>query len=477
MNGLKLFADIKQHGSFREMMILIKDPIPSVNQSKRGNLYEKTWDLIIKFGIIPDLTNYTHFQGNINTGILNKVSNLETYINNLSVFSRGSGGSSDITCYNETADEWLFISSKFYINDANKSIDDYDIAQIMAAILENQHKYKKYKIWLLVNNKNKVNDIINASGDSSKHLKKNINNILDLNDLEHYFKILKKLINNIHNVSELSLARPILLLRFHQDLITHNQMIKIEGGSRELLLGAKARSGKTYCVGGLLIKYYKKYNKLNALIITPCPTETMPQFTDDLFNKFRDFIPFNILEIKRSADISTEKIPDNNIIIISKQLLDGYVGENSIKPFTNIDLDFIIFDENHFHGTTDKVSDIYSSYVSNNTIKLYLTATYIKSLNKWNIPPECCFYWSIEDEQLCKKRDFIGLAERHANVELFNHYDLSVYDNMPELKIISITQDSMRYDELYSRIEKTKYGYSSGTFVCGKYSNEVNLLL
>ena len=259
MNGLKLFTDIKQHESFEKMMTLIEDPIPSVKQSKRGNLYEKTWDLIIKFGIIPELINYTHFQGNINTSILNKVSNLETYINNLSVFSRGSGGSSDITCYNEITDEWLFISSKFYINDANKSIDDYDIAQIMAAILENQHRYKKFKIWLLVNNKAKVNNIITASGDSSKHLIKHINNILDISDLEDAFKLLKKLIKNIDvcDIGVILHPRPILSLRFHQDLIIHNQMLKIEEGSRELLLGAKARSGKTYCVGGLLIKYYK----------------------------------------------------------------------------------------------------------------------------------------------------------------------------------------------------------------------------
>ena len=73
---------------------------------------------------------------------------------------------------------------------------------------------------------------------------------------------------------------------------------KIDEGEKDLLLGAKARSGKTYCVGGLFVKYYKKYNKLNALIITPAPTETLSQFTDDLFHKFRDFIGINIIEIK-----------------------------------------------------------------------------------------------------------------------------------------------------------------------------------
>jgi hypothetical protein len=67
---------------------------------------------------------------------------------------------------------------------------------------------------------------------------------------------------------------------------------------KELLLGAKARSGKTYCVGGLFNKYNKKFGYLNALIITPAPSETIPQFTDDLFCKFGDFIGINIVEIK-----------------------------------------------------------------------------------------------------------------------------------------------------------------------------------
>jgi site-specific DNA-methyltransferase (adenine-specific) len=235
--------------------------------------------------------------------------------------------------------------------------------------------------------------------------------------------------------------------------------------------------GKTYCVGALFIKYYKQYNKLNALIITPSPTETMPQFTDDMFNKFRDFNHINIIEIKCSADIPTVELPKNNIIIISKQLLDGYVGDGIILPFANINLNFIVFDENHFHGTTDKVSDIYKTYATEDTIKLYLTATYIKSLYKWNIPTKCCFYWNIEDEQLCKKRDFAGLATRHDNVELFKHHDLSVYDKMPEMYIITNTKDSTRYDDLYLRVKDTQYGYSNGTLLSGSYSDEVDLLL
>ena len=42
-------------------------------------------------------------------------------------------------------------------------------------------------------------------------------------------------------------------------------MERIDEGEKELLLGAKARSGKTYCVGGLFIKYHEKYSVLKRI--------------------------------------------------------------------------------------------------------------------------------------------------------------------------------------------------------------------
>ena len=46
----------------------------------------------------------------------------------------------------------------------------------------------------------------------------------------------------------------------------------------------------------------------------------------------------------------------------------------------------IVFDENHFSGTTDLSKAILSSYSTDKTIKIYLTATYSKPLQEWNIP-------------------------------------------------------------------------------------------
>ena len=136
---------------------------------------------------------------------------------------------------------------------------------------------------------------------------------------------------------------------------------------RSFLWGCKCRSGKTYMVGGIIIKHFNQRKHTNTLIITPSPTETTKQFTDDLFNKFIDFQPFNIVNLDSSLKIKNLELKENNIIVISKQLLQNYTKNKTIINIKNLKLDFIVFDENHFTGTTDISKHIFSSYSGCNT--------------------------------------------------------------------------------------------------------------
>ena len=488
MNGIELFERIQQVSTFGELLHSINGKTKSETQSKRGNVFEKVWDIIIKFGFNIILSNdiYDHYEGNINTCKLKKVDNLETYLQKMIIFSKGKGGSSDITLKHKLTEKWVFMSSKFYLDDSKKSIDNYDVEKILASTKQHAHKYKEYDIYLLVNNKQKVLDIISSCQSTNNYIKENIHHILDLGDLEICFQNLKLFIQNItiHEVNfKFCNAKIPLESRFHQNLITHKQMERIDEGEKELLSGQKARSGKTYCVGGLFIKYHKKYLSLNALIITPAPTETLSQFTDDLFNKFIDFNGINIIEIKKGTDFETMILQENNIIIVSKQLIDDYVYDKKIVLIQQLNLDFIVFDENHFHGTTQMSKNILQSYSSSKTIKLYLTATYAKPLHEWNIPLECQFYWDIEDEQLCKRRDIQGLVEKHGEDVLLFLTDenkkqlLSVYDKMPDLHILTNMMDRKRFEVIKERIKDTSYGFSNSTLLSGNFPNEVDLIL
>ena len=488
MNGIELIERIKQVSTCLEILQSINGKTTGETQSKRGNVFEKCWDLIIKLGLYSSLSNdnYDHYEGNINTCKLKKVDNLETYLQKTSVFSKGKGGSSDITLQHKTSGKWVFMSSKFYLDDSKKFIDDYDVEKIISVTKQHSHKYKECDIYILVNNKQKVLDKIKSSQSTNDYITENIHHILDLGDLEICFQKLKSAIQFIpiqeYNSNFCNEKIP-LEPRFHQDLFTHTAIIQIDEGKKELLLGAKARSGKTYCVGGLFIKYNKKYNMLNGLIITPAPTETLSQFTDDLFHKFRDFNGINIVEIKKGSVFQCMVLAEKNIIIVSKQLLDDYVFDKKIEAIQKLNLDFIVFDENHFHGTTQMSKNIIQSYSTPKTIKLYLTATYAKPLQEWNIPLECQFYWDIEDEQLCKKRDIQGLVEKHGkDVLLFlteenKEQVLSVYDKMPDLHIITNMMDPDRYQIIKEKIKDSSYGFSNTTLLCGNFPNEVDAVL
>ena len=488
MNGIELFELIKNSSSFDEILRLADGKTKTETQSKKGNLFEKMWDIIIKFGFCSKLPNdkYDHYDGNINTGKLKKIEDLELYLKNISVFSKGKGGSSDITLQDKLTGKWVFMSSKFYLDDSKKSIDNYDVQKILAIRDQHSYKYKECDIYLIVHNKQKVSNI--KSQETNNYITENIDydHILDLQDLELYFQQLKLAIQEItidEVNSKFGNTKIPLIPRFHQKLITSKQMERIDEGEKELLLGAKARSGKTYCVGWLFIKYHKQFGSLNALIITPAPSETISQFTDDLFHKFGDFNGINIVEIRKGTDFGKMVLTKNNIIIVSKQLLDDFVFDKKVKEITRLNLDFIVNDENHFHGTTLMSKNILESYAKPKTIKLYLTATYSKPLNEWNIPLACQFYWDIEDEQLCKKRNIQRLVEKHGeDVLLFiteenNEKELSIYDKMPDLHIITNMMDSKRFDVIKEQIKDTSYGFSNGTLFSGNFPNEVDTIL
>jgi hypothetical protein len=227
---------------------------------------------------------------------------------------------------------------------------------------------------------------------------------------------------------------------------------------------------------------------LNSLIITPAPKETITQFTNDLFYKFRDFNNINIVEIKKSSDIQPSLLQKDNIIIISKQLIDDYVLDKTIVKFKELKLNFIVFDENHFHGTTKKSKNIFDSYCyyekkQEKTIKLYLTATFIKPLTEWCISEDNQFHWDIEDERFCKARDIDSLIDKHGDdVRLFLNEDnkehmLNVYDNMPDLHIFTNMMERERYQIIKERINDTSYGFSSSTLLSGEFPDEVDLFL
>ncbi len=74
-------------------------------------------------------------------------------------------------------------------------------------------------------------------------------------------------------------------------------------------------------VGGFITEQKVLNDIFNVLIITPAPTETIPQFTNDLFDKFIDFKNFTIHTIETGKELRHIRLAKNNIIVVSKQLV------------------------------------------------------------------------------------------------------------------------------------------------------------
>jgi 16S rRNA G966 N2-methylase RsmD len=462
-------------------------------QSEKGFIFERLFDIVIKFGFCDIFSNteYDHLMGNTNNGKLKILKHFHNYLDK-NVFSGNSGGCSDITLKNKNDDTYIFISSKYPKSSEDikkqKSVKYYNIQDIIAITTKNKYIYEQYKIYLVVPDKKKVLLKAKKSKGTSKYITDHIseNTILDKNDLNIYFLKFKQDIikNKNEDWDEVYLTgKEKLTLRFHQELITQKTSDLIEEGNKSFLWGCKCRSGKTYMIGGIIIKQFEIKKKLNVLIITPVPTETAPQFTNELFNKFRDFDKFTIHHIKKSSMINKIETTENNIFVMSKQLLQIYINDNTILSIKNLKLDIIGFDENHFGGTTDLSKEILKSYSTKNTTKIYLTATFNKPSKEWNISEECKMFWDMDDEKICKnilvdENNLVRLKEKH-NYEyvekIIKYYmDLGMsldnifkcYEKMPELHLITTMFDQKRYNTLKEEMNKQdKIGFCFETLL------------
>ena len=465
-----------------EQIKLKSTPIKVISKydtsSKQGFVFERLWDLVIKFGYCDLFSNteYKHIDGNINTGKPKFLTSLKKYINKTNIISGNSGGCSDITLYKPDEDKYIFISCKYFtkLNDI-KNVIKYDIQNIIAVINSNKEIYQNYEIYLFVNNKKNILKRIKKANKSSYYIIKYMteSNILDMDDLTKYYRLLRNELKkyDIDEYDEIfGYGKTNLVMRFHQQIICNQIFRLVNEGQKQLLLGAKPRSGKTYICGGSIVMLKEDRTKFNVLIITPAPTETAPQFTEELFEKYKEFNDCNIIHIDSSKKIKHLKdlLGDKNIIVTSKQLLQQYIGDKRLKlPKINI----ILFDENHFAGTTDLSKEILNTYSSASTIKIYLTATYNKPLKEWGIPDECQMYWDIEDEQFCKARNIDKLIDKHGDevkkviknmkIDGLSEDDIfGMYDNYPDLHLITNMFDPYRYEIIKDEIMDSKYGFS-----------------
>jgi hypothetical protein len=374
----ELLKNIEKYNLAKDMIetFNIKDTLIKNDYSKQGFIYERLWDICIKFGLVKNIINFNtknklkHITGNINNEIENLTEKqfkeinkfFDTYLND-NIISGNSGGYSDITFKNN--ESVVISSSKYYNNAQNKNINDYDIEKL-CIILDKYNKNNlsdecKIKIILFLKNKNEfISKIANSNKSSLITLKYinpngNYENVYDLNDLEIHYEELKRLLS-IYNylktgkdISDfkkeyLKNLKKLFKPRFHQQLFIKQSydIINSKNENKNILIGAVPRSGKTFIMAGIILEYIKN-NKIkkgcNFIIITPVPTETISQY-EDVFNSYLDFDKYNIKthaiteKKNKISDIIKNKDnfkDTNNIFLISIQKLNKNTDININK--------------------------------------------------------------------------------------------------------------------------------------------------
>lgn len=435
-----------------------------VKPSYQGFLYERIWDIIIKFGCCEKFPNneYNHLDGNAGTPDSMKIIDDMKRYSEGGIQSGNSGGVSDITLRRKDNGSWVFISVKHYKKE--RGVQEYGLDELKGKINDHYGGIENCDIYFIVKDKKGfLQKVLNANRsniDMTRHMTED--KILDLKDLQKYFIVWKNMINQYPDRLNwdkdiLNIERPPLILKFHQQLIVDNTIEAIHANI--ILWGCKPRSGKTYMAGGYIERIRARLKKdfINVLVITPAPTETLSQWTDDLFGKYQNFN--NRLYDKFDVQGNGSKLLRhkfnrniNNIIILSKQMLQ--INEDYLHKLPALDL--IIFDEVHFGGTTPISESLIRTISKKDTLRLFLTATWQKPV--WTYKPDYTQFWDLEDEHLCKTGNIELLVKKHGvNVRrIFN--DMYVgrieelkkdYEKYPELSIISSIWD----------IDKIKYSY------------------
>ena len=358
------------------------------------------FDLCFKFNCVPGITHltHTHYEGNVSADREKPITCLDSYLRNTKIHNSCATGCADITFETKANKVRTYVSSKRFdqshkeTNKVKKDVASYGISNIVSLP---KFDKKSDKIWLVVFDRD---DFEKKQAKNNTYIKKYVSRVFDATDLANMYPLLRKTIVQLKSYDDL-LSRKILNLYFHQQGIATGIVKAFNAGSRQVLIGAKPRAGKTYICGGVIAALKPR----NVLVITPAPSETKTQFIDDLFHAHVEFKHYKIIDLTGASTPQLDDILDESttgkIIIVSKQFLHTKIKDCVIPALKDLTFDMEINDENHQGGCTALSKMIHHEYNTNKEcLTLYMTGTYMKPLCTWGFEEHECFYWSMEDD-------------------------------------------------------------------------------
>ena len=433
------------------------EKVRQINNKKQdsidGFIFEKLFDLCFKFGLVKGVTNkeFSHIAGNVSLKRGREIKSLQAYIQETKIDNSCGTGFSDITMKRKANGAMIFVQSKYFTStkDVTKNMNDYDIGNVVAR--EGYDESRGDELWLCVHNKRTFEDKV-CKGD--RELKDRVSRVLDSGDLEKMYPELRSLLTNIENYDDLLVKNKMKLL-FHQRGIVNGVIKAFENGSKQVLIGAKPRAGKTYICGGLI----SALRPINALIITPAPSETKQQFIGDMFESHVDFNTYTITDLNGSnMSYAENKFGSKNIVVVSKQFLQNKSNAKTLEALADLRPELVFFDENHEGGCTDLSKRIMEAYTKD-SCKVFMTATYVKPLGTWGIEENECFYWSMEDVAKAQNlKNNLSYFEDKFGKSCLEGYHIddviAYYKTEPELCLMTTMFQKDYYADLQNEIGK-----------------------
>ena len=411
---------------------------PVSSRDLRPQTFEGMWRIAFALGVVPGYENVTILKGKVEEGFREgKVNRVDTlaYLKTRPIGTSRVDGASDISFsigdVQDVQQECIptqvqgpvrersfgFCSSKYYQNDMKKSVDQYDVTNIISAALAGKFANNEFRVLLLTQNKDAVERMFATA--MRRYITYIVRKddyrkgILGRDDLEAAFTRLRDKVGDHPNPEEYIQKtfgdikpKQFLTLRFHQELVVKKTLRIMEDGSRtSVLWGVVARGGKTYITGGLIRDRRPKI----VFIIAGAYTETHTQFLDELLdttkNGFQDFADYTVVDVKN--DTIWSPAWDQNkryIFFMSLELLKltGTVAKTRtvMRQVVNKEIvpDLVFFDEIHKGGVTD-LAESAVKLIGESAFKVFMTATYIKPFlnTEYKLDAGNLITWGYED--------------------------------------------------------------------------------
>jgi len=394
---------------------------------------------------------------------------------------------------------YLF-SSKFFKKE--KSVSKYDVERIHLAAKHLKNLNIDIKIPILANDKARLDGFIERA--LNRFVAEEIYEtygatelLIALNTLYERIKLRypdpsKRTVEAVASVLGLAHSSPPLDFfkpRFHQiiaidkicDAIKTTKAKGFTAENNKFLVGVLPRGGKTYIAGGIVEVLQPKI----VLVILGAKSETIKQFTSDLFDNFQNFSNYVVVNL---LDKTQDLRPENSYIIISSiELLvkestqDTATGrkimEKILSNAPGYKADLILYDEAHLKGTKgrgraalgavekkkskkaqsedeDETSDTAFEEKEMEVLNqidtcpiVFFTGTYRKPRDRFKIPDSNMIVWDYEDIQRGKSL----MTEMEYFKTRFGLYVEKALDQLQRLgtSVSSIEASYKKFPELY----------------------------